>query len=257
MENLYQHFLADEKQKLKIFSTWIDQVGNNYSPYLTYFLDPREQEILTILVNGTDLQVQFEGGIAEAERKRALIYPDYFVPELSDFELSFLEIKYAEKFNHLEHRQILGTLMSQGIKREQIGDILFEHPKWQLICAKHLQEYLQINLKKISKVPVRLEEISKEHLLSIKTMNVTKRLTITSLRLDNIIASVYNISRQTTKQLILNEKCKVNFAHVQKADMTINEKDTISVRGYGRFKIDKLLGKTKKGRYIIQITKFK
>lgn len=256
-QNITQHFRSNEQLLLQRYESILEQVENRYAPYLTSFLDPRECYILTTLVNRTNLKVKFEGGFPFSERKRALIYPDYFEPKNSDYEIKAYEIKYSYKFNKLKHQNILGTLLGAGIKREQLGDIVNDDVTWQFVCTAQIGKYLEQETKKIGNVPVLFEEIKMNKLLAVKPNVERKRLTITSLRLDNIIANVYNISRQTTKQLIKNERCKVNFAVINDPDYKVDRSDMISVRGFGRFQIQELDGMTKKGRNIIQIIKFK
>ncbi len=48
-----------------------------------------------------DLNVSFYGG-PNAERKRAIISPNYYEPKESDFELTLMEIDYPEKIRHFK-----------------------------------------------------------------------------------------------------------------------------------------------------------
>ena len=70
-----------------------------------------------------DLNVSFMADLM-LKRKRAIISPNYYEPKESDFDLTLMEIDYPEKFVTLKHQHILGTLMSLGIEREQVGDII-------------------------------------------------------------------------------------------------------------------------------------
>lgn len=56
-ENIYQHFHPDEKQFIDRVLDWMDRVENNYSVVTTYFLNPREVEILESLANKRELQI--------------------------------------------------------------------------------------------------------------------------------------------------------------------------------------------------------
>ncbi|WP_460413890.1 YlmH/Sll1252 family protein, partial [Staphylococcus aureus] len=56
------------------------------------------QYILEVICGSyEDLNVSFYGG-PNAERKRAIISPNYYGPKESDFELTLMEIDYPEKF---------------------------------------------------------------------------------------------------------------------------------------------------------------
>ncbi len=90
--NLYQHFRKEEHAFIDQVLEWKQVVENQYSPKLTDFLDPREQEIVKQVIgtNG-DMLVDFFGGKEGLERRRALLYPAYFEPTESDYNLSFLK----------------------------------------------------------------------------------------------------------------------------------------------------------------------
>ncbi len=97
--NVYQHFRADERTFIDSVGDWIEQVQGQYAPYLTEFLDPRQSYILeTLIRQSSDLRFMFYGGYEQAERKRCLIFPDYYEPVEEDFETALYEIHYPSKF---------------------------------------------------------------------------------------------------------------------------------------------------------------
>src|SRR5699024_398975 len=101
-------------------------VERTYYPRLTDFLDPREQQIIDMLV-GTetdDLQLRQFGGGKYTERKRALIAPFYEPINEESFQLTVLEASYPDKFVSISHRDVMGTFLSLGLKRKKLGDIL-------------------------------------------------------------------------------------------------------------------------------------
>ena len=69
-------------------------------------------------------RVQKLGGNEASERKRAIVAPDYFEPTEADYEMVLIELNYPSKFVKLTHRNVLGTIMSLGIDRNQLGDII-------------------------------------------------------------------------------------------------------------------------------------
>lgn len=256
-ENIYQHFRKHEIEQVKFFESIVENVFQNDISYLTDFLNPRERYILQTIVNKYNLCYKEYGGFENAEQQRVYIYPEFYEISFNDFDLYFVQIKYPTKFATLTHRQILGTLLNNGIKRNQLGDIVNKNDIWQFVCTKHIYDYIKLNITKISNVGIDLELISHDNLIEHKFNLEEKRLTISSLRLDNIIANVYNIPRQTTKKLIQNEMCKINFTKTDKVSESLAVGDIISVRGYGRFYIDDLQGITKKGKNIVKIIKLK
>ena len=80
-----QHFRPDEQPLIEEFSALVQEAKDQNRSILTNFLNPRQQHILTTLVNrDEELQLSFFGGFTNAENQRGLIYPQYFVPEKAD-----------------------------------------------------------------------------------------------------------------------------------------------------------------------------
>lgn len=220
-----------------------------YAPYLTDFLDPRQAYIAeTLIRQESDLKFTMYGGYEAAERKRCLIYPDYYEPTDDEFDVTLFEINYPTKFSELGHGRVLGTLMGSGIKREYFGDIISDGDRWQVFVANEVANFVQLQVTKIGKVAVRLEEANYTQILVPKDSWQDESETVSSLRLDSVISSVYNISRQRSKQLIESGKVKVNWTETDRPDFILDLLDIISVRGFGRIQIQSIEGKTKKDK---------
>ena len=69
-----EHFSKHEHEFVTKVNDWINQVYYSHKVKLTKFLTPREQQIIQMLVNQfVDIEVYFDGGFKNAERKRAII----------------------------------------------------------------------------------------------------------------------------------------------------------------------------------------
>lgn len=83
--NIYQHFRPEEREYIDKVLQWKQDVERQFAPKLTNFLDPREQTILKIIIGEhSDVHYDFFGGIDNAERKRALLFPDYWTVAKED-----------------------------------------------------------------------------------------------------------------------------------------------------------------------------
>lgn len=253
-EEVYQHYRKEEQTFIDQVFGWMQQVENRYSPYLSVFLTPREAMIVTRLVgNSETILLQLFGGYEGAERKRALLYPAYYEPQNEDYETAALEIIFPVKFANISHGKILGTLISTGIERERIGDIISDGEKWQAIVDENVKDYFKINVTKIGNVGVRLDDITFEELLESREDWEIKTVIASSLRLDTLLAKVYNFSRQRAKDSVASGMVKVNFIEMDRSDVTIGENDIVSLRRSGRFWIDSIDGTTKKDNYRLSI----
>ncbi|AIM24779.1 putative RNA-binding protein YlmH [Melissococcus plutonius] len=251
---MYQHFRKDEHPFIDTVNSWLSKVELYYSPYLTNFLDPRQAYILETLVHqNNDLLYKFYGGYENAERQRCMIYPSYYQPSEEDFKISLVEITYPIKFATLSHGKILGTLVNMGIKREYFGDIISNGTKWQIFIGNEIESYIINQLDRIGKTSVYLSKKEDTELIVPKDNWIQEIDTVSSLRLDNLISAVYNISRQHSKKLIESGKVKVNWMENGHPDFIIGLQDIISIRGYGRIQLQAIENKTKKGKYRINL----
>lgn len=258
MDQIYQHFRPEERQFIDQVVEWKEKVLNQYSPKLTDFLDPREQEIVSSVIGEhLEVKVSFSGGGKDTERKRALLYPEYYQIEEEDFQLTLFEVQYASKFITLQHRQVLGSLMSLGLKRNKFGDIRFHHDTVQFICASETSDYLRANFYEIGRAKISLNELEVNQFIP-NIEDVQEIITtVTSLRLDVVGAAIYNLSRQRVQPLITNGLVKVNWKVVDSTSFECREGDTLSIRGYGRSKLTSIEGRTKKDRIKIVVSKQK
>lgn len=251
--SIYSHFRPEEKEFIDKILGFKYDVEANYAPKLLDFLDPREQEITRLLIGNQEIKVSFFGGSPSSERKRAIIYPNYFIPTEDDFGILLLQINYPAKFVTIEHPQVLGSLMSIGVKREKFGDILVVDDQIQLVVAKELENFILLNFEQIGKTKISLKKLPFSSILTIEE-NWKQRIVIcSSLRLDTILHSIFNISRATAQELIAGKKVKVNFKLVELSHFECQEGDVLSVRGFGRAKIFELGGQTKKDKFKLVI----
>lgn len=254
--NIYQHFRKEEKAFIDQCVNWQEQVIKQYAPRLTAFLTPREQQILaSIIGKNSECQVAFFGGSSTAERKRALLYPEYYEVAEDDFNIAVLQISYNSKFHELRHQQILGTMMSLGIVREKFGDILIADNKAQAIVAEDISDYVCAHITKIANAGVDLSKSSLSEVIQVKESWKESATTCSSLRLDALLATMANLSRQKVQDAIAGGKVKVNHELIEENAFECGEADIISVRGLGRFKLFAIHGKSKKEKWKISFGK--
>lgn len=249
MDSIIQHFRKDEQPFIETVMGWTREVEDTYSPKLTGFLDPRQTFILSSIVKSSGLKFTVHGAFLEPERQRALIYPDYYEPEADDYQVSIFAIRYPAKFMTLEHRDVLGSIMALGIDRSKFGDIRLEGEIAQFAAAEEMKDYLVANLTSIGKSKIRVEELGSTDELIVMAESWKEELhTISSLRLDSLVASLVNCPRQKAVSLIQNDKVKVNHVVRDQQAFEVNESDILSIRGSGRFKIMSIEGRTRKDK---------
>ncbi|KOO40722.1 RNA-binding protein [Priestia koreensis] len=255
--SIYQHFRKEEHEFIDHVLEWKEEVQNQYSPKLTDFLDPREQEMVSAIIGkGNDVLVSFFGGVDWTERKRALLYPDYYTPTEEDYGVACYEIEYPQKFVTIEHPQILGSLMSLGLRRSKFGDITVGE-NVQLVVAKEIASYIEMNLESIGRAKVSLRPITAADLIHVEEAYIERSATVSSLRIDVVLAAIHNLSRQKVQPFISSGHVKVNWKVIEQPSFECQEGDVLSLRGHGRSKILTIDGKTKKDKWRISVGKQK
>ncbi|MCY7770485.1 RNA-binding protein [Bacillus haynesii] len=258
MSDIYQHFRKDEESFIDQALEWKRIVAEQYRMKLTDFLDPREQVILqSVIGQSDDVRLEFFGGFPEAERKRAVLFPEYAEPSAEDFQVQGWEVIYPQKFASIEHRELLGSLMGIGLKRQKFGDLIFSDGTWQFICSEEVADFVFTQLTQIGKVKVSLEKIPLSK-LKVPEQDVEIRDdTVSSLRLDAICSAMSRQSRQKAQVLVKNGLVKVNWKVIEDPSYALAEGDMVSIRGFGRFRMKNIDGKTKKGKWRLTFEKQK
>lgn len=155
-------------------------------------------------------------------------------------------MNYAKKFISLEHPKLLGSLIGTGLKRQKFGDLLFSEEDVQFICTSDVADFVRAQLTHVGRASVSLEEITQADLKPVMSKTDIKEDTISSLRLDVVCAAISRQSRQKAQLLVKNGLVKVNWKVTEDPSFTIGEGDQLSVRGFGRFSLKTIDGKTKK-----------
>ena len=197
--------------------------------------------------------VKTTGGNNYAERKIVVFSPKeiYYEEEIPIVVLSIAPInsKFADK---LSHRDFLGAILNLGINRNKIGDIFVKENSAFVYCKKDISNYIIENLFKIKHTQVSVsqtENIETEIVPNLKEITGT----ISNVRLDSLIATAFQTTRNSIITYIEERKVFVNGKLTTSNGTSIKEGDIISVRGKGRFIFEGVIKETKKGRNLVKI----
>jgi len=188
------------------------------------------------------------------ERKRVIINNENY--NIDDY-ISIIKITYNKKFGDINHRDVLGSLIGLGIKRECIGDIIVDNDIYVYII-KEMEQFIINNLIKIGKVSVNLEISSFDEVQNININNyIEDTFIVSSYRLDTIISERCSLSREKSKQFIILKNVKINGVVNTNPDYLVKIDDLISIHKFGRLIIKEEVKKTKKEKYILRVLKTK
>lgn len=225
---------------------------NKHSLQSTDFMDPYERKLAKSILNRfQDIEYKELGGIDVAERKVISVYPDYLQYKFEENPIKSLMIEgYTSNFSH---RDFLGAILNLGIIRGKVGDILIHEGYTQIVVKKEISSYILNNLEKVANENVIIKEIPLDDLKPPNVEYKYKKATISSLRLDVLISSTWNLSRKDSQRIVESGRVKVNWEPIDKASKEIDEGDVISTKGYGRFILSSIEGTSKKGKIKVEL----
>ena len=233
------------------------------------FISPREQHFVAshLAAMGMSGRCFAYGGYEGAERRRIYILPDY-VGEVSSYEeIEPFEDKKAiaaisvrgSGYKKLTHRDYLGSLLSLGIEREVLGDIVFTDAERQqaiIFCDSVIAEFILSELKRVGNdaVKVGYAEIDKDFSPLREFAHISD--TVASPRIDCIVAALCSLSRDKASAAVSAGLVEVDFESEERPDRTVSAPCTISVRGYGKFRINSVSEQTRRGRLRLDADKY-
>ena len=175
--------------------------------------------------------------------------------EYDEFPIRLVEIKCNTKFSKLAHKDYLGALMSLGINRNKIGEVILSDDKAFVAVSLDMVDFIIGNLDKVKNLSCTCTLIEDFH--NLPTANYEEKVVIsTSNRLDSIVSAISNISRSKACEYIENQRVLVNYVTIKEKNYSIKENVKITVKGIGKFKIGEISGTTKSGRLKIKIYKY-
>lgn len=247
---MLEHFKGEEVFVKKVLE-FKDQALYKQRIILTKFLNPYHQSIVHSIIGAQeDLIVLEDGGMLECEMKRIIIAPSFYQIEKEDFEISLAKITYAKPFGTLNHRDILGALMSLGIKRELFGDIYEYQDDFYIAMDCKIYDYVKDNLTKIKRSKVKISKSDEE--ITIKHDYISRTFIISSFRLDKVVSSLYGVPRSKAASYIQSGFVKVNHKEVEEISYLCNNSDIISLRRHGRVKFVDTKRRTKQDNYVVE-----
>ena len=225
------------------------------------FLSDREQELARAALGRAGLEegFRFDGGWPEAERRILCLEPEYSYPENP---ICCVQLQCRAQAGAVlpAHKDYLGSLMGLELRREALGDIVLPadtpgtayvfalETAGELIC----RELLQVGRTEVTTTLLSLDEVPEFPQAERKTQTAT----VSSLRLDAVLAAMLHCSRGQACEWIAAGRVEINHLPAESAHAPVYEGDVFTVRGKGRFALTALPGKSKKERLIIEFFQY-
>lgn len=215
------------------------------------FLEPPLIQEAVRAAREEGVEAAFHGGYEGAERRVAAFYVGK-APETWPIEC--LRAEWNAAYARVQHRDILGAALALGIERSMLGDIVAGDGCAYLFVMQAAAPLILSELASAGRAKFSIERAAPCELPEEKGTSV--RDTVSSMRLDAIIAAGYSLGRAQAQELVRRGLVKRNHLPEERADARVKEGDLISIRGLGRLRVDQEQGLTKKGRLTVLMTRF-
>lgn len=224
-------------------------------PRFVGFLDERQSVFAQkLMLNICFKNYMLWGGHGDSERVVFGAFPDFLTPEDAAFPVTALTAAFR-RCDTLTHRDFLGALLANGIQRETLGDILVGEGYCILFVRSEISDFILSQTEKIGRVGVTLTVGISEPLPEGGKFEDFSAV-VASARLDCIVAVAVSTSREKSSELIRAGLVMLNHEVNTSVSASVAEGNKLSIRGKGRFVLDRLGPVTKKGRLSIAGRKY-
>ncbi len=230
-----------------------DRAERTSKPFYTKFMSPAEAAAVLGRFPKSELSLSLIGGYDDAERCICAFYT--YEDELNP-PICALKFSIKSKAAVLSHRDYLGSVLSLGIKRETVGDIIVSDSGAVVFCLTEIADYIIDNLTKIGGSGVRIELADMSEDIRVERQFEESFATVSSLRCDCIVAAATRLSRTKAAELIEKGLVTVSYNTVLSHSVLLKDGDVISIRGYGKFRLQTDGALSKKGRIHVSLLKY-
>ncbi len=223
-----------------------DQSQRYYCHMESKFLNEEELEVAKVHFKESEL-IHYDGGYLDACKQKIIFRSD----SEDDFsDIVCLKAHINQTFVKITHRDILGSIMALQVDRSSFGDIFVKDDAIYIYTSESMGRFFMQELTQISKLNVKFA-ISDEHVAQEKQYKKVEVI-LSSLRLDVIVASLANCSRNEASEMIRLGNVQVNHRTLYDTSYLCNNNNTISIRRVGRFVFVAPRGTTRKNRIIAE-----
>ena len=244
----------ETKQTIKSFYDSLFVVMEKNIPYCSDFMTPIEVKYAISLMNtfGFDHYYVYPS-LKECERNVIILFGEYYEPEPEEY-IKTLSFEIPDK--SINHRDVLGSLLSLGISRSKVGDILFTNTSVVLFIRNTIENYILNNFFKVRNQNISIGEITDFDFKEVAQNYVKETMVVSSLRLDTICSGLMRASRKKASDKITRGEVKLNFVEEKSTHQLVEDFSVISIRGYGRYRFLEPLSRTKKDNYVVEYLKY-
>lgn len=230
------------------------------SPVFTDFMTTKELSLFFNHIRSfQDVSVAAWGGHEDCQHKMGGFFPYYedIVPDCSVFPIQCLcvEAVNAKFAKEIGHRDYLGAILNLGIERSMIGDIRISNHTAYVFCNQDFVPFILNGLTLIRRTSVRCRVIEDIEEIPAQEYEI-RQCSVASLRLDNIVAAMIGSARGKAGELITQGKVFADYEERTTNHYRCKDNTSITIKGYGKYKLYVQGELTRKGKQKITIYKY-
>ena len=224
-------------------------------PRFVGFLDEHRQAVARAVLREKGVRdFLFFGGYPDAERTVLGVFPSFLPPEEALFPVRAVAFRYRTSAE-ITHRDVLGSLLGVGIRRDKVGDIICRAGEAVVLVDEELAPFLAESVTKIGREGVKSVYPYTEPITVVREFKEWQD-TVPSPRLDAVLHVALRTSREEAARRIAAGAVLVDHLPTTSPSLTVAEGAILSVRGVGRFRVAQIGPPTKKGRLFVRLQQY-
>ncbi len=251
-EYILKYFTEDDvNEAIKIYENYKLAIDKDITIFSNSFCSPNIWNFFEENCQSNAFKIDTNGIFGEAER-RVIVFNNKYD---SSYPIEVLEIKNKSNFSKLKHKDYLGAILSLGIDRNKIGDVVVKNDRAYVPIMEDISSYILNNLSSIGKSPVEINLLyDLGELPSIDFEEIS--INVQSLRLDSVVAKLANVSRARAIELLDSSKVLVNYVKSKDKSQELLKGTRLTIRGNGKYIVGDIIGETRSGKQRIIIKKY-
>lgn len=251
-ERISRHFTDDDRNDaLNLYERYLLAMDKDIPTFGKCFYPPNIWTWFEDNLTTKNFKVETNGFFQESERRMISFNNKYDSP----FPMKLIKIENTSKFSKLIHRDFLGGMISLGIERNKIGDLLVDENVCYVPVHEDIESFILYNLEKIAKVICKVSVVEKiEQIPKFKFKE--EIILISSLRIDGIVSKITNLSRAKAATMIEQGQVLINYVKIKNKSYELKGEERITIRGFGKFIIGDSIGNSKSGKIKVIIKKY-
>ena len=251
-EYILKNFSEDDvNEAIKIYENYKLAFEKDITIFSNSFCPPNIWSFFQENCQNSDFKIVTNGLFEEAERRVIAFNNKYNI----DYPIEALQIRNKSNFSNLRHKDYLGAILSLGIDRNKIGDVVVKDDRAYVPVMEDISSYILNNLASIGKSPVEISILY--DLVDLPSIDFDEiSINVQSLRLDSVVAKLANISRSKAIELLDSSKVLVNYVKSKDKSQELLKGTRLTIRGNGKYIVGDIIVETRSGKQRIIVKKY-